>query len=93
MAIVGGLAHRAAGVSPVGEAGAPPPSGTTNASTRRTSRVARRPSTVDSSGESGRLSSSPPSATQWLRVMLAKRVMSGRSGIPGIPATWVPIGM
>ncbi len=60
----------------------PPPSGTTNASTRRTWPLAGCENTLASSGVSGRLASRPPSATQWLLVMFAKPAMSGRSGIP-----------
>ena len=70
----------------------PPPSGTTNASTRRTSLAAGRASTADSKGVSGRFASRPPSATQWLRVMFAKPAMSGRPGTPFAPGTWVLTG-
>ena len=91
-AMVSGFVHSSSGTGAAVAREAPPPSGTTKASTRRTWPVAGWANTLASSGVSGRLASRPPSATQWLRVMFAYAAMSGCSGIPDVAPTLELIG-
>ena len=63
----------------------PPRTGTTNASTRRTSRSAARSDTACSAGPSGRLASSPPSAANCVTCAPVNGPMSGWPSPPSAP--------